>query len=115
MKVIKRNGVEVEFTPEKIKNAISSANEEVDVKDRLSNREIEDIVTGITETIKSMSRAVSVEEIQDTVESRLMRSCSPEVARKYIRYRYDREKIRNKNTTDDAILTLIECENEDVK
>lgn len=115
MKVIKRNGVEVEFTPEKIKNAISSANEEVDVKDRLSNREIEEIVTGITETIKSMSRAVSVEEIQDTVESRLMRSRSPEVARKYIRYRYDREKIRNKNTTDDAILTLIECENEDVK
>jgi len=115
MKVIKRNGVEVEFTPEKIKNAISSANEEVDVKDRLSNQEIEDIVTGITETIKSMSRAVSVEEIQDTVESRLMRSRSPEVARKYIRYRYDREKIRNKNTTDDAILTLIERENEDVK
>lgn len=115
MKVIKRNGVEVEFTPEKIKNAISSANEEVDVKDRLSNCEIEEIVTGITETIKSMSRAVSVEEIQDTVESRLMRSRSPEVARKYIRYRYDREKIRNKNTTDDAILTLIECENEDVK
>lgn len=115
MKVIKRNGVEVEFTPEKLKNAISSANEEVDVKDRLSNREIEEIVTGITETIKSMSRAVSVEEIQDTVESRLMRSRSPEVARKYIRYRYDREKIRNKNTTDDAILTLIECENEDVK
>lgn len=115
MKVIKRNGVEVDFTPEKIKNAISSASEEVDVKDRLSNREIEDIVTGITETIKSMSRAVSVEEIQDTVESRLMRSRSPEVARKYIRYRYDREKIRNKNTTDDAILTLIECENEDVK
>lgn len=115
MKVIKRNGVEVDFTPEKIKNAISSANEEVDVKDQLFNREIEEIVTGITETIKSMSRAVSVEEIQDTVESRLMRSRSPEVARKYIRYRYDREKIRNKNTTDDAILTLIECENEDVK
>lgn len=115
MKVIKRNGVEVDFTPEKIKNAISSANEEVDVKDQLFNQEIEEIVTGITETIKSMSRAVSVEEIQDTVESRLMRSRSPEVARKYIRYRYDREKIRNKNTTDDAILTLIECENEDVK
>lgn len=115
MKVIKRNGVEVDFTPEKIKNAISSANEEVDVKDQLFNQEIEEIVTGITKTIKSMSRAVSVEEIQDTVESRLMRSRSPEVARKYIRYRYDREKIRNKNTTDDAILTLIECENEDVK
>ena len=115
MKVIKRNGVEVDFTPEKIKNAISSANEEVDVKDQLSNREIEEIVTGITDTIKLMSRAVSVEEIQDTVESRLMRSRSPEIARKYIRYRYDREKIRNKNTTDDAIFSLIECENEDVK
>ena len=115
MKVIKRNGLEVEFNPDKIKNAISKANAEVDVKDRLSNREIEDIVTGITETIKSMSRAVSVEEIQDTVESRLMRSRSPEVARKYIRYRYDREKVRNSNTTDDAILTLIERENEDVK
>lgn len=115
MKVIKRNGVEVDFTPEKIKNAISSANEEVDVKDRLSDREIDEIVTGITETTKIIGRAVSVEEIQDTVESRLMRSRSPEVARKYIRYRYDREKIRNNNTTDDAILTLIECENEDVK
>lgn len=115
MKVIKRNGLEVDFNPDKIRNAISSANEEVDVKDQLSNREIEDIVTGITETIKSMSRAVSVEEIQDTVESRLMKSRSPEVARKYIRYRYDREKVRNSNTTDDAILTLIERENEDVK
>lgn len=115
MKIIKRNGVEVDFTPEKIKNAISSANEEVDVKDRLSDQEIDEIVTGITETTKIIGRAVSVEEIQDTVESRLMRSRSPEVARKYIRYRYDREKIRNNNTTDDAILTLIECENEDVK
>ena len=115
MKVIKRNGVEVDFTPEKIKNAISSANEEVDVKDRLSDHEIDEIVTGITETTKIMGRAVSVEEIQDTVESRLMRSRSPEVARKYIRYRYDREKIRNNNTTDDVILTLIECHNEEVK
>ena len=115
MKVIKRNGAEVDFTPEKIKNAISSANEEVDVKYRLSDREIDDIVTGITETTKIIGRAASVEEIQDTVESQLMRSRSPEVARKYIRYRYEREKIRNNNTTDDAILTLIECENEDVK
>lgn len=115
MKVIKRNGVEVDFTPEKIKNAISSANEEVDVKDRLSDQEIDEIVTGITETTKIIGRAVSVEEIQDTVESRLMRSRSPEVARKYIRYRYDREKARKGNTTDDAILTLIECDNEEIK
>lgn len=115
MKVIKRNGVEVDFTPEKIKNAISSANEEVDVKDRLSDREIDEIVTCITETTKIIGRAVGVEEIQDTVESRLMRSRSPEVARKYIRYRYDREKARKGNTTDDTILTLIECDNEEIK
>lgn len=115
MKVIKRNGVEVDFTPEKIKNAISSANEEVDVKDRLSDQEIDEIVTDITETTKIIGRAVSVEEIQDTVESRLMRSRSPEVARKYIRYRYDREKARKGNTTDDTILTLIECDNEEIK
>lgn len=115
MKVIKRNGVEVDFTPEKIKNAISSANEEVDVKDRLSDQEIDEIVTCITETTKIIRRAVSVEEIQDTVESRLMRSRSPEVARKYIRYRYDREKARKGNTTDDTIFTLIECDNEEIK
>ena len=115
MKVIKRNGVEVDFTPEKIKKAISSANKEVDAKDRLSDQEINDIVHGITETTEIVGRAVGVEEIQDTVESRLMRSRSPEIARKYIRYRYDREKIRNNNTTDDVILTLIECNNEEVK
>lgn len=112
MKVIKRNGSEVDFDPSKIKNAISSANGEVDVKDRLSDWEIDAIVIGITETTKIMKRAVSVEEIQDTVESRLMKSRSPEVARTYIRYRYDREKARKSNTTDDAILSLIDCDNE---
>lgn len=115
MKVIKRNGVEVDFTPEKIQTAIASANEEVDIRDRLLDLEIEYIVTGITEAVNIMGRAISVEEIQDAVESELMLSRSPEVARKYIRYRYDREKIRNKNTTDDMILSLIECNNEEVK
>ena len=115
MKVIKRNGVEVDFTPEKIKKAITSANNEVNVNDRLSDHEIINIVKGIVETTEIMGRAVSVEEIQDTVECRLMRSRCPEVARKYIRYRYDREKIRNKNAIDDAILSLIECNNEEVK
>ena len=115
MKVIKRNGVEVDFTPEKINNAIASANEEVDARDRLLDLEINYIVDGITEAVSIMGRAVSVEEIQDAVESELMLSRSPEVARKYIRYRYDREKIRNNNTTDDMILSLIECNNEEVK
>lgn len=115
MKVIKRNGIEVDFDPDKIIKAISSANEEVPIGSRLRGDEIEEMVDGITETTKIMRRAVSVEEIQDTVESRLMRSRSPEVARKYIRYRYDREKARKGNTTDDAVLTLIECDNEEVK
>ena len=115
MKVIKRNGVEVEFTPEKIKNAISLANEEVNITDQLYDDEIIHMVDFITKNLKSLNRAVSVEEIQDMVECELMESNCPEVARKYIRYRYDREKIRHSNTTDDAILTLIECENEEVK
>ena len=115
MKVIKRNGVEVDFTPEKINNAISSANKEVDARDQLLDLEIDDIVAGITETVNNMGRAVSVEEIQDAVETELMLSRSPDIARKYIRYRYDREKIRNSNTTDDMILSLIECNNEEVK
>ena len=115
MKVIKRNGVEVDFTPEKIQTAISSANKEVDARDQLLDLEIDDIVTGITETVNNMGRAVSVEEIQDAVETELMLSRSPDIARKYIRYRYDREKIRNSNTTDDMILSLIECNNEEVK
>ena len=115
MKVIKRNGVEVDFTPEKIKNAISSANEEVNIMDQLTVREIEMIAIGLTNTFKFMNRSVSVEEIQDAVERRLMLSRSPEVARKYIRYRYDREKARKGNTTDDTVLTLIECNNEEIK
>lgn len=115
MKVIKRNGVEVDFTPEKIQTAICSANKEVDARDQLLDLEIDDIVTGITETVNNMGRAVSVEEIQDAVETELMLSRSPDIARKYIRYRYDREKIRNSNTTDDMILSLIECNNEEVK
>lgn len=115
MKVIKRNGVEVDFTPKKIKNAILSANREVDEKNRLPKKVINGIVYDIVDTISIMNRTISVEEIQDIVERRLMKSQSPEVARKYIRYRYDREKARNKNTIDDTVLSLVECNNEDVK
>ena len=115
MKVIKRNGSEVEFNSEKIKKAISSANLETEPKFWLSDQEIDDIVNRVTVSVKYLERAVNVEDIQDLVETQLMRSRSPEVARKYIRYRYDREKARNKNTTDDTILSLIECNNEDVK
>lgn len=115
MKVIKRNGLEVDFNPEKIKNAISKANAEVEDKDKLDSINIDRIVKEITIDCKLLDRAVTVEEIQDNVEDQLMKANAFKVARAYIRYRYDREKARNHNTTDDAILTLIECENEDVK
>ena len=115
MKVIKRNGVEVDFTPGKIKKAISSANEAVDEKDRLTESEIITLTHTIVDRCESYNRAITVEEIQDIVEKYIMISGAHEVARQYIRYRYDREKVRNTNTTDDVILTLIECNNEEVK
>lgn len=115
MKVIKRNGVEVDFTPEKIKKAISSANKEVAEKDRLTDLEIRELTHTIATRCESYNRAITVEEIQDIVEKYIMISGAHEVARQYIRYRYDREKVRNTNTTDDVILTLIECNNEEVK
>ena len=103
MKVIKRNGLEVDFNPEKIKNAISKANAEVEDMDKLESINIDRIVKEITKDAEFMNRAVTVEEIQDTVEESLMRYNAYRVARAYIRYRYDREKARNSNTTDDAI------------
>lgn len=115
MKVIKRNGIEVDFDPSKIRKAISSANKEVEVKDQLTDPQIQELTRTISKRIEAFNRAVSVEEIQDIVENYIMISGSYEVARRYIRYRYDREKARTGNTTDDAVLTLIECENEDVK
>lgn len=113
MKVIKRNGLEVDFNPEKIKNAISKANAEVD--EGISNITIDLIVDRIIGYLHSMDRAVTVEEIQDVVENYLMSFNAFATAKAYIRYRYDHEKVRNSNTTDDAILTLIERENENVK
>lgn len=113
MKVIKRNGLEVDFNPEKIKNAISKANAEVD--EGISSITIDLIVDRVIGYLHSMDRAVTVEEIQDVIENYLMSFNAFAVAKAYIRYRYDREKVRNSNTTDDAILTLIERENENVK
>ena len=115
MKVIKRNGVEVIFTPDKIRNAIHLANKSVDEKDRLSEREIDWISSNAVKTCEIAKHTLNVEDVQDIVENELMEYGANKVARNYIRYRYDREKIRNKNTTDDAILSLIECNNEDVK
>lgn len=113
MKVIKRNGLEVDFNPDKIRNAISKANAEVD--DWISDNTIDLIVKRVTGYLYDMNRAVTVEEIQDTVENYLMSFNAFKAAKAYIRYRYDREKVRNSNTTDDAILALIERDNEEVK
>ena len=114
MLVIKRNGKEVEFDATKITNAIQGANNEVKPMDRLPDEVVECIVESITDTCISANRAVSVEEIQDLVEAKLMRY-SYDVAKRYVRYRYDREKARVTNTTDEQILSLVECDNEEVK
>ena len=115
MKVIKRNGQEVDFDKNKIKNAITLANNEIDKRYNLKDKEINNIVENIETATELLNRAVNVEEIQNAVERELMHSTSPEVARSYIRYRYDREKARKGNTTDGTVLSLVECQNEEVK
>lgn len=115
MKVIKRNGSEVEFDRAKIKTAITKANASVDPKYQMNEDTISGITLNITQTCSEFNRECSVEEIQDIVENELMKSGYYYVARAYVRYRYDRERLRSKNTTDDAILTLIEQNNEEIK
>lgn len=115
MKVIKRNGVEVDFNANKIVAAVNAANNEVEIKDKLVYSDVKRIAQDVERRCIMLNRGVSVEEIQDFVEREIMKHGGYEVARRYIRYRYDREKARAKNTTDDTILTLIECQNEDVK
>ena len=108
MKVMKRNGSEVDFQREKITVAIGKA-----AKGRIED--IETITARVEEQCRTLNRAVAVEEIQDMVEAAIMASGSYDVARDYVRYRYDREKIRRANTTDAKILSLIECNNEEAK
>lgn len=118
MKVIKRNGVEVDFSRDKIVNAISSANNEVrsfNEKEAASDDAINKIVTRLCERCRKRTRATSVEEIQDMIETELMKEHAYETAKRYIRYRYWRSQVRHRNTTDDQILTLIENDNEEVK
>ena len=118
MKVIKRNGAEVDFSREKIYKAIKSANEEVrsfDEKEAASDATINTIVTRLYERCRKRTRATSVEEIQDMIETELMKERAYETAKRYIRYRYWRSQVRQHNTTDDKILALIENDNEEVK
>ena len=113
MKIIKRNGQEAIFDEVKITNAIIGANKEVVETERLSEEEIDNITNDIK--CQKMKRALSVEEIQNLVEDELMKLNAFSVARKYITYRFQRALARQSNTTDDQILSLIECANEEVK
>lgn len=113
-RVIKRNGEEVEFDPEKISNAIQKANNEVDEKKKLTLLQVADITNRVTEQIVTSPHSVNVENIQDMVEIGIMQEGGYEIAQKYVRYRYQREIARKANTTDSEILSLIECSNEEV-
>ena len=115
MKVIKRNGSEVEFDISKIHNAITKANASVEPEVQMGKSMVTRIANKIEKTCSELNRACSVEEIQDLCENLLMKSGYYYVARAYVRYRYDRERLRHRNTTDDTILALIEQENEEVK
>ena len=115
MKIIKRTGQEAIFDEVKITNAIIGANKEVVETERLSEEEIDNITNDIKYKCQKMKRALSVEEIQNLVEDELMKLNAFSVARKYITYRFQRALARQSNTTDDQILSLIECANEEVK
>lgn len=115
MKIIKRNGQEAIFDEVKITNAIIAANKEVVETDRLSEEDIDNITNDIKYKCQKIKRALSVEEIQNLVEDELMKLNSFSVARKYITYRFQRALARQSNTTDEQILSLIECANEEVK
>ncbi|WP_346695268.1 anaerobic ribonucleoside-triphosphate reductase [Thermophilibacter mediterraneus] len=115
MKIIKRNGSEVTFDISKIENAIRAANNEVPASERLTEREVKFASLNVTDECMEAGHTVTVEEVQDLVEDQLMALDHFEVARKYIIYRYVQNQKRHKNTTDDKILALIECNNEEVK
>lgn len=115
MKIIKRNGQEAIFDEVKITNAIIAANKEVVETERLSEEEIDNITNDIKYKCQKIKRALSVEEIQNLVEDELMKLNAFSVARKYITYRFQRALARQSNTTDEQILSLIECANEEVK
>lgn len=116
MKVIKRNSQEVVFDANKIRIAVGKANSSMDSPTKmLSSEQIDKIVSKVTTECESLGRAVGVEEIQDMVEFAIMGEGKFDVAKHYITYRYDRQLARQKNTTDDKIFSLIDCQNEEVK
>ena len=115
MKIIKRSGAEVAFDPEKIILAVAKANESVVPSARMNAVQIKRIAEDVESAALNMNRSLSVEEIQDLVEDQIMNLRAFDVARRYITYRYTRALIRKSNTTDEQILSLIECNNEEVK
>ncbi len=115
MKIIKRNGSEVTFDITKIINAIGKANEVVEEDLRMTNTQIHRIADSVEKSCIELGRSPSVEEIQDMVEEQIMAHGAYEVAKRYITYRYTRSLVRQSNTTDDRILALIECNNEEAK
>lgn len=115
MNVIKRNGSEVEFDIDKIIHAIQGANRQVPEKKRMTEVQIRRIAESVTVACDDLGRSPAVEEIQDFVEQAIMQHGAYEVAKQYITYRYTRSLVRQSNTTDDKILSLIECNNEEAK
>lgn len=114
-KVIKRNGQEVDFSSEKIRKAIERANKEVDEKDRISQLSLNEIVREIVSKCDKFPHALSVEDVQNLVEEEIMDGGYFDVARRYIKYRYNRELARKSNSTDETILSLINSTNEEIK
>ena len=115
MKIIKRSGAEVDFDAKKIEIAVKKANESVVPSERMSDIQIKRIAEDVERAAMNVNRSLGVEEIQDMVEDQIMNQRAFSVARRYITYRYQRALVRKSNTTDEQILSLIECNNEEVK
>ena len=115
MKILKRNGSEVDFNIDKIIKAISKANAAVEMSAQMTPMQIERIAESVVLSCERLGRSPSVEEVQDMVEHQIMAHGAFEVAKAYITYRYTRALVRQSNTTDDKILSLIECNNEEAK
>lgn len=115
MKIIKRSGQEVKYDPQKIVNAVSKANKEVNPIHQMNSHQIQAVADNLTEWISKTPHTVGVEEIQDMVETAIMEMRGYEVAQKYVRYRLTRELARKANTTDDGILAIIDRVNEEAK
>ena len=115
MRIIKRSGMEVEFDLKKIESAVSRANVSVEENERLTEEQLKDICDAVQEFCQNMSHSPNVEEIQDLVEQEIMMHQAYAVAKNYITYRYKRALVRKANSTDQQILSLLECNNEEVK